>query len=191
MLTFFRSRKKTMKYFILNRDSYENGGDKVAWVLKTREEFVNSLSNEELERYGGKQKLEQPPANRYFKYKHLNEIVMHYGSSKTPEEKETLVLFVHFLKGLLNPDPCERWTAFQACSHPFITGNRVGLRLKVPDGHLQSDKDITWSPPWDPSVCRRKLSLKQVGRTQRRKAATPRLRDIPKEGRPKSLTSPK
>lgn len=187
------NRKKTMKYFSLNSDARDNGVDN-GWKLKTREEFAKSLKKEELERYGGITKLEQPPANRYFKYKHLQEIVMHHGNCKTIEEKENMILFVHFLKGLLNPDPCERWTAYQASAHPFLTG-KAGLLLKKPEGGLKSETDVNWSPPWDPSICRRKLSFKQgtLSRSHRRRmSSTPRIRSEPQDNlnRPTSLTSP-
>ncbi len=69
------------------------------WRLKTKEEFSKSLSTEELQKYGGMSKLEQPPANRYFKYKLLRDIVIHHGNCKTSDEKNCLMLFVHFLKG--------------------------------------------------------------------------------------------
>ncbi|EED88177.1 hypothetical protein THAPSDRAFT_37862, partial [Thalassiosira pseudonana CCMP1335] len=67
-------------------------------------------------------KLEQQPTNRYFKKKKLEDIVMHHGVCNTKKEREQLGLFVHFLKGVLDPDPWKRWTAHQASMHPFLTG---------------------------------------------------------------------
>jgi serine/threonine protein kinase len=180
-----------MKYYSLQSDKLDNGTDKVAWKLKTRREFVSSLSKEELERFGGKSKLEQPPANRYFKFKHLRDIILHHGNRANVEERQSLVLFVNLLRGLLNPDPCERLTAYQALSHPFFTGNKAQLRRKVSDG-VKSENDFNWSPPWDPSICRRKLSLKQVSNNRsqhRRNSSTPKSDHL--DNRPSVLTSPK
>ena len=150
-----------MKYYALSQDTKESDNKGIDWKLKTPEEFVTSLSKDELERYGGAAKLEQPPANRYFKYTHLHDILLHHGNCKTPAEKESQSLFVHFLKGLLNPDPCERWTANQASSHPFITGTSSRRRLTSTRGAKPNSIDVNWSPPWDTSICRRKLSFKQ------------------------------
>jgi serine/threonine protein kinase len=189
----FFCRKKSSKYFSVNNsDERDDGADADGcWNLKSREEFAKSLTDEELERYGGKAKLEEPPSNRYFKYTHLNEIVMHHGNCKTAEEKENMILFVHFLKGLLDPDPCERWTAYQASAHPFLTG-KAGRRLKKPEGGLKSEHDVIWSPPWDPSICRRKLSFKQgaLSRPRRLRKPTPGIQAEPPDNRLTQLSSP-
>ena len=86
-----------MKYFSINETEPGSGG--AAWKLKTREEFLKSLSEEELNKYGGIAKLGQPPANRYFKYKLLRDIVLHHGHCTSSAERESLILFVHLLKG--------------------------------------------------------------------------------------------
>eukprot|EP00557_Chaetoceros_sp_GSL56_P012882 CAMPEP_0176482700 /NCGR_PEP_ID=MMETSP0200_2-20121128/3517_1 /TAXON_ID=947934 /ORGANISM="Chaetoceros sp., Strain GSL56" /LENGTH=961 /DNA_ID=CAMNT_0017879037 /DNA_START=293 /DNA_END=3178 /DNA_ORIENTATION=+ len=183
--------KKTAKYFTLQTDKMDDGVDKVTWKLKTRREFVSSLSKEELERFGGKTKLEQPPTNRYFKFKHLSDIVLHHGNRLIAEERESLVLFVHLLKGLLHPDPCERLTAYQALSHPFFSGNKAHLRRKKSGGILKSEDDFNWSPPWDPSICRRKLSLKQgaIMRSSPQRSSLNRP-IVESQERPKILASP-
>lgn len=58
---------------------------------------------------------------------------------------------------MLDPDPWKRWTASQAAMHPFINQNALQQRM-----HWQNDTDptgnnFTWTPPWDPAICRRKL----------------------------------
>lgn len=183
----FNYRKKTLKYYALDEDFKNTDTEKTDWNLKTREEFASSLSETELERYGGAKKLEQPPANRYFKYTKLHDIVMHHGNIKTAADKELLSLFVHFLKGLLNPDPCERWTAYQASSHPFITGGSGIRRLSQDKKPINDLKDVNWSPPWDPTVCRRKLSFKQgvLSKSNRRRHSSTRTK------LPQDATSPK
>ncbi|CAJ1953555.1 unnamed protein product [Cylindrotheca closterium] len=97
-----------------------------SWRLKSQSEFVASLSEGEIRRKGGQLRLEKQHHNRYFKKKRLADIVLHKGQSGTmKEDKYDLDLFVHFLHGLLDPDPIKRWTALQASQHPFLTGSRI------------------------------------------------------------------
>ena len=69
---------------------------------------------------------------------------------------EQLGLFVHFLKGVLDPDPWKRWTAHQAYMHPFLSGSSA---YRIKSGGVGGAKpyDIHWVPPWDASISRRKL----------------------------------
>lgn len=181
-----------MKYFALDKDARNATDNGNSWRLKSREEFAASLSKSELQRYGGVSKLEQPPANRYFKYTQLHDIVLHHGNCKTPSEKESLYLFVHFLKGLLNPDPCERWTAYQASSHPFVTGGSIQRRLSQEKITINDINEVNWSPPWDPTVCRRKLSFKQGALNKsNRRLNTPSRPDAPPQDKQNKVTSPK
>jgi hypothetical protein len=131
-----------------------------SWKIKSREEYAKSLSKQEIEKYGGMSKIEAPPANRYFDYKLLRDIVLDCGKKRKSDDRNELVLFIHFLKGLLNPDPCERWTAYQASTHPFLNGVNP-KRTKSSDSIVKTEDDINWSPPWDPAVATRKLSLKR------------------------------
>ena len=119
-----------------------------SWRIKTPTEYIQSLSPSEIRKKGGLAKFEKQHTNRYFKRKKLTDIVMLHGGSK--EDSEQLSLFVHFLLGILDPDPWKRWTAFQAAQHPFLTG--ASPRRKSDDVD-----SIYWIPPWDPSICRRKL----------------------------------
>lgn len=158
------NRKKTSKFF----SSQPNKGMH-DWKMKTREEYARSLSKDEIEKYGGMSKIEAPPANRYFDFKILRDIVLDCGKRRKIDETKDLIVFIHFLKGLLNPDPCERWTAYQASTHPFINGTQP-KRTKSSDSVLRTEDDINWGPPWDPAVATRKLSLKNPKlalRTQR------------------------
>lgn len=134
-------------------DANTNNGSMPArrpsWRIKSQQEYIQSLSASEIRKKGGLAKLEKQPANRYFKRKKLADIIMLHGKATTVEEKEHLTLFVHFLLGILDPDPWKRWTAFQASQHPFVTGT---------NSHRQvNGGSIHWVPPWDPSICRRKL----------------------------------
>lgn len=92
------------------------------------------------------------------------------------KEKEQLGLFVHFLKGVLDPDPWKRWTAKQASMHPFLTGSNL-YRNKLgevgADGTRSGAKpyDIHWVPPWDASICRRKLLVVQKTKEKSRRSS--------------------
>jgi hypothetical protein len=147
---------------------------RTAWKFKSRQEYINTLTEEEKQSKGGIAKLEQQPTNRYFKKKRLEDIVMHHGVCNTKKEKEQLGLFVHFLKGVLDPDPWKRWTAKQASMHPFLTGSNL-YRSKLgevgADGTRSGAKpyDIHWVPPWDASICRRKLLVVQKTKEKSRR----------------------
>jgi len=136
----------------------------LTWRLKTRQEFIQSLSEEEKKKRGGIEKLEKP-ANRYFRDKKLEDILILHGERhcSTEEEKEMLMLFVHFLKGVLNPDPWKRWTAYQASMHPFITGTNLYRR----DSRSDATFDVLWVPPSDPAVYHRKLNAVQKRERQK------------------------
>ena len=135
------------------------------WRLKTQREYISSLSKGEIRKKGGLAKLEKQPGNRYFKRRGLADILFLHGQSMVGPEKELVPAFVHFLYGLLDPDPWKRWTAFQAMQHPFVTGDLGELRKKRPDLQLDPKEenqanlelDVYWEAPWDPSICRRKL----------------------------------
>jgi len=143
-----------------------------AWEFKTRQEYINFLTEEERRSKGGLSKLEQQQTNRYFKKKKLEDIVMHHGVCNTQKEREQLGLFVHFLKGVLDPDPWKRWTAHQASMHPFLTGSTV-YRIKSngteASGAGAKPYDIHWVPPWDASISKRKLMV--IQKTQEKAAA--------------------
>jgi dual specificity protein kinase YAK1 len=138
------------------------------WLFMTRQEYINVLTEEEKRSKGGLTKLEQQQTNRYFKKKRLEDIVMHHGVCNTQKDREQLGLFVHFLKGLLHPDPWKRWTAHQVLNHPFLSGNSV-YRMKASTGGVDVDGtrlgvrpyDILWVPPWDASISKRKLIVIQ------------------------------
>lgn len=67
--------------------------------------------------------------------------------------------------GILNPDPWKRWTALQASMHPFLTGDVSCAGPKVVSkGCHDMPLTVYWAPPWDPSICRRKLLCVQKAR---------------------------
>ena len=143
-----------------------------AWRQKTRAEYIKSLSADEKKKRGGVAKLEQQPTSRYFRRKELCDIVELHGNCSSSEDKEKLKLFVHFLMGILDPDPWKRWTADQASMHPFISTKAVYRKseevavknLKGVASSKAKKSDIIWNPPWDPSICKRKLLAVQKTR---------------------------
>jgi hypothetical protein len=64
----------------------------------------------------------------------------------------------------LDPDPWKRWTAFQAASHPFLTGNSSDGRYVESNAKVDKDENQAnivcgyyWRAPSDPTIYRRKL----------------------------------
>jgi dual specificity protein kinase YAK1 len=135
------------------------------WRLKTQQEYIDSLTQSEIGKKGGMDKMKKQPGNRYFKRTKLSDILILHGQSSTGADKELVPAFVHFLYGILDPDPWKRLTAFQAAQHPFITGEFHLLRTKTEEMELnpkeenQANLELEWywPSPWDPAVCRRKL----------------------------------
>lgn len=135
------------------------------WRIKSLQEYVRSLSQSDIDKKGGLAKLEKPPGNRYFRKKTLSEIMQLHSLNFPQQDKTVLNAFLHFLYGLLDPDPWKRWTAFQAVQHPFITGQLSQLKKKTTDVRLDSKEtnlanltlEYYWKAPWDPAICRRKL----------------------------------
>lgn len=88
------------------------------WKLKTVEEYNSDFNSTE---QVGKQ---------YFKWSKLDDIIRNYRISKkisaSPQllenEMQNRESLIHFLYGVLNSNPLERWTPQQALLHPFITG---------------------------------------------------------------------
>jgi serine/threonine protein kinase len=135
------------------------------WRVKTHEEYINSLSEAEVRKKGGLGKLRKQPGNRYFKRKRLADILFLHAQNSTGEDRRLVPAFVHFLHGVLDPDPWKRLSAFQAAQHPFVTGDLMKLRAKDSDMILNTkdenlanlDLDFYWQIPWDPAICKRKL----------------------------------
>ena len=127
--------------------------------------------------------MERQPANRYFKRTKLTDIIMTHGKLSRGDDKHHLAVFCDFLLGILDPDPWKRWTAFQAAQHPFLTG-RKSRRQRPESEHTEAPPrtitskandnmtGINWVPPWDPSICRRKLLT--VQKTRERQQALQR-----------------
>ena len=162
------------------------------WRLRTQEEYVASLSTEEIQRKGGLAKLEKPPGNRYFLHKRLDENLYAHGSKAAVNDMRLLPAFVHLIYGMLDPDPWKRMTALQVSKHPFLTGELWEMK-KIDNLHSRPSQSreanianlvlaTYWEPPDDPAVHKRKLlSAQKIRRqqqgNQRRSAMSPGVRD--------------
>lgn len=109
--------RNTSKFMVkLNQDETCNIGRK--YKLKTVEEFNNDFKD-----------ANEKPGKQYFKWSKLNDIVMNYRIPKHIQHSNELIrqelkqreCLIHFLNGLLNINPLERWTPQQASLHPFLT----------------------------------------------------------------------
>ena len=60
-----------------------------AWRLKTDEEYIVSLSQAEVRKKGGRDKLSQPPKNRYFKRKRLSDIILLHATTRATTRDDT------------------------------------------------------------------------------------------------------
>jgi serine/threonine protein kinase len=70
------------------------------WRIKTQQEYIASLSQSDIKKKGGLNKLEKLPGNRYFKRSRLSDIVLDKGQSGKQEDVRLLQSFVHFLYGM-------------------------------------------------------------------------------------------
>ena len=109
--------KNTSKFMVkLDQKDAHNFGCK--YRLKTVEEFNNDFTD-----------ANEKPGKQYFKWSKLNDIVMNYRIPKHIQHSNELIrqelkqrqCLIHFLNGILNINPLERWTPQQASLHPFLT----------------------------------------------------------------------
>eukprot|EP00158_Paraphelidium_tribonemae_P007829 Partr_v1_DN28372_c0_g1_i2_m78822 putative dual-specificity tyrosine-(Y)-phosphorylation regulated kinase len=83
-----------------------------------------------IEQYNLEKKASEKPSKRYFTARSLRELIFSYplsksvASSKPAMDREMNMreCFLDFIGGLLNLNPLERWSPYQARLHPFITG---------------------------------------------------------------------
>lgn len=82
-----------------------------------------------VDEYNEEYSANEQPSKQYFKWTKMSDIIKNYRYSKKikgnlelieQEQKERSCL-IHFLKGVLNINPLERWTPQQASMHPFVT----------------------------------------------------------------------
>lgn len=127
--------KNAANYFKSNNDSLRGENYEGTAMGGLRNILQQSLNKETKQRYRLKtpeeyaidNKTTVPIAKKYFKYSSLDDLILR-DAQKTAQSNgqisELLMrkCLLHFVKGLLQINPWERWTARQASSHPFITG---------------------------------------------------------------------
>lgn len=138
--------KKASNYIVKSENpgyNYFNdkSGGRYTYRLKTLEEFNREFN------------LHESPAKQYFCDTKLDNIIMNYRLPRQNMSKEMVdkemherSCLVHFLKGVLNISPLERWTPQEALQHPFITGE-------------------LWNGQWSPPTARFSNDLRKGGRS--------------------------
>lgn len=138
--------KNTTK-FLHKRDGNEiNSGG----AFKEASKYELKTVNEYNEEYGA----QEQPSKQYFKWQSLPDIISHYRLSKKIKNHPDLVeqemrerrCLTHFLGGILDLNPLERWTPQQASAHPFIT-QQTFTGEWYPPGSFQGATNASTSPP--------------------------------------------
>lgn len=138
--------KKASNYVVKqDNPSYDffndKSGGRYSYRLKTLDEFNREFN------------LHESPAKQYFCDTKLDKIVMNYRLPKKNMPREAVdremherSCLVHFLKGVLNISPLERWTPQEALQHPFIT-------------------EEPWTGHWAPPTARFSSDIRRGGRS--------------------------
>lgn len=113
--------KNTLKFMTKKEqdsqtDITSNGESK--FRLKILEEFNSEYP-----------KANEQPSKQYFKWTKLEDVIRNYKIPKNIQHSQDLIdqevanrqCLLHFLSGILNLNPLERWTPQQASLHPFVT----------------------------------------------------------------------
>lgn len=135
--------KNTSK-FLRKNETYENkdidAHDSISeskFHLKSLEEFSQDFPN-----------ANEQPSKQYFKWNKLRDIIKNYKIPKNIQHSSELIehemqnreCLIHFLSGILNLNPLERWTPQQASLHPFVT-NQPFTSEWYPPGPLYNKKN--------------------------------------------------
>jgi dual specificity protein kinase YAK1 len=109
--------KKSNNYIVKERDPITN---KLSYRMKSLNEFNLEFN------------LNEAPPKKYFGDTKLDDIINNYqlqnrksmSKEQIDEEMMGRSCLIHFLKGVLNLSPLERWTPHDAIHHPFVTGEK-------------------------------------------------------------------
>ncbi|CDK25453.1 unnamed protein product [Kuraishia capsulata CBS 1993] len=81
-----------------------------------------------IEQYSREFNVEEKPGKEYFEDKELPDIIGKYQLPKknmteamVEKEMHQRAILIHFLQGIFNLNPLERWTPQEAAMHPFVT----------------------------------------------------------------------
>lgn len=130
--------KKSNNYIVKTPNSTGDGNGKFNYRLKTLSEFNHEYN------------LHESTPKQYFSDTRLDDIIMKYRLPRKDMTEEMVnkemherSCLVHFLKGVLNISPLERWTPHEAIHHPFITGEE-------------------WTGSWSPPTAKYSSNAKHV-----------------------------
>ena len=109
--------KKSNNYIVKERDPITS---KLSYRMKSLNEFNLEFN------------LNESPPKKYFGDTKLDDIINNYqlpnrksmSKEQIDEEMMGRSCLIHFLKGVLNLSPLERWTPHDAIHHPFVTGEK-------------------------------------------------------------------
>ncbi|CCH59474.1 hypothetical protein TBLA_0B06510 [Henningerozyma blattae CBS 6284] len=131
--------KNSAKYFSMidANDMVDSDTSGLKYRLKTVDQFNKQFNAQE------------KPSKQYFKWDKLHDIIKNYRLPKHIQNHPELIenemkereCLIHFLQGVLNINPLERWTPQQASMHPFITGQPFSKDW-YPLGSLPSSSSI-------------------------------------------------
>ncbi|RKO88315.1 hypothetical protein BDK51DRAFT_27255, partial [Blyttiomyces helicus] len=151
------------------------------YSLKSMETYMQVREGGEAKGGEWEQSTVEHPSKRYFNGTSIPEIVNSYPITRKTapkdleKEMQNRQAFIHFLQGLLNLNPFERWSPQQAKLHPFITGEKFtgsftppgrGTGAKTAPG--AADTSSSSSPPKPSSLRPRATTV-----------STSNLEDIP------------
>ncbi|EJS43233.1 yak1p [Saccharomyces arboricola H-6] len=141
-----------------------------SWMIdmgKNSGKFMKKLTPEEsvistqkhrmktIEEFSREYNIVEKSSKQYFKWKKLPDIIRNYRYPKSIQNSEELIdqemhnreCLIHFLGGVLDLNPLERWTPQQAMLHPFITKQEFtgewfppGSSLPEPSGKQDNTK---------------------------------------------------
>ncbi|AQZ17249.1 YAK1 (YJL141C) [Zygosaccharomyces parabailii] len=105
-----------------------------------------------VEEYNEQYCANEQPSKQYFKWTKMPDIIKNYRYSKKIKGSQELIeqeqrdrdCLIHFLSGILNINPLERWTPQQASMHPFVTQQHFTGEW-YPPGSLQATSNS--APP--------------------------------------------
>lgn len=101
-----------------NNDFASPPADESKFHLKSLETFNHEYPN-----------ANEQPSKQYFKWTKLHDIIKNYKLARNIQQSPELIdqemanreCLLHFLSGILNLNPLERWTPHEASMHPFVT----------------------------------------------------------------------
>ncbi|GMM57611.1 serine/threonine protein kinase [Maudiozyma humilis] len=117
--------KNTSKFFRRTTTSTNGNTDfnapnvgETKFHLKSLESFNREYPN-----------ANEQPSKQYFKWTKLHDIIKNYKLARNIQHSPELIdqemanreCLLHFLSGILNLNPLERWTPHEASMHPFVT----------------------------------------------------------------------